>query len=104
MSLFSKVKDEVEEIDLCIVEWTCSGRVYKIPLMNGNLEAQKEFLEVADMYEAGADGKPSELAKILGEFMYKLLKMKNAVTEEEAANAATVPNCRKVFDIWLGNE
>jgi len=29
--------------------------------------------------------------------------MRNSVTEEEASDIATVPNCQKVFALWLGN-
>lgn len=104
MNLFDEVKEEVKHVDLCTKEWTCLGVTYKIPLMNGDIESQSEFLEIADKYDKGASGKPSELANVLGEFMYKLLKMANPILEDDARRIATLPNCKKVFNIWLGNE
>ena len=101
--IFSSAKKEKEEIDRCVREWACGGETYKIPLLNGDLIEQAEFLEVADKYDIGANGKPSELAAALREFMYKLLKMRNEITEEQAGKLATVPNCSKVYNIWLGN-
>ena len=103
MEIFDAVKEEVQEEDSGIVGWQCNGTVYKIPLMNGSRSKQKEFLEYADKYEKAADGLPSELVDVLGEFMYRLLKMKNEVTKGECEDISTVPNCRQVYDLWLGN-
>jgi hypothetical protein len=103
MEIFDAVKEEVQEEDSGIVGWQCNGTVYKIPLMNGSRSKQEEFLEYADKYEKSADGLPSELVDVLGEFMYRLLKMKNPVTKEECEDISTVPNCQQVYNLWLGN-
>lgn len=104
MNVFDNAKKEIRDIDTCVKDWACNDRTYKIPLMNGSLSKQKGFLEYADKYDKSADGLPSELVAILGEFMYRLLKMRNEVTKVECEDIATVPNCKKVYDLWLGNE
>ena len=103
MSVFDDAKKEVEEIEAGVTLWQCGGKTYKIPMLNGDIDGQKRFLAVADKYELGASGKPSELALALREFMYELLSLRNNVTEDEAGSIATVPNCSRVYNIWLGN-
>ena len=104
MSLADAVKSEVEDIDTNVKQWGCNGKFYNIPLMSGDLEAQAGFAPYADKFDEGNTGSPSELMKFLGEFMYELLKMKNAVDKAECKKIATLPNCKAVFEIWLGLE
>ena len=101
MSIFNKAKKEIEEIESEVQSWYCNGKEYKIPVINGDYESQKEFIDVADKYDARVAGKPSDIVKVLREFMYKMLKMKNDITEDEAGKIASVKRCQEVYAIWL---
>ena len=102
MSIFSKAKDEVGKLDDGVRDWTCHGETYKVPLLNGDMETQKNLLDIADKYDEGVSGLPSEIAKILGDFMYELLVLRNDVTRESARKIANKKTMEEVFRIWLG--
>jgi len=104
MSLFKNAKKEVEELDLCVSEWTCKGKVFKIPLINGVMKGNERLAELGDKIDAGFKGAPSELIPFMGDFMVELLSKLNHIDEDlfrEIANPVTVG---KVFKVWYGQE
>ena len=103
MSLADAISGEVNNEDLGVKTWNCNGVVYKIPLLCGDMEMQKDLLEIADKYDSAISGSPSEIAVILGEFMWQLLKLKNDVDEKTARSIANKSTLETVFAIWLGN-
>lgn len=102
MSVFDDAKEEVGKLDDGICQWSYGGRVYEIPLLNGDVQAQKNLLDIADKYDEGVSGLPSEIAKILGDFMYELLILRNNVTRIDAQKMANKKSIEQVFGIWLG--
>ena len=103
MSLFDKLKSDISDNDLGVKIWQCNGEHYKIPLLCGDLEMQKDLLDIADKYDQAVEGKPSEIAKIIGDFMWELLRLKNDVDEKTARSIANKNTLDEAFSIWLGN-
>lgn len=98
---FDDAKQEATGEDMGIKTWTCCGVDYKIPLLNGDIEGQADLLAVADRYDSGMSGKPSELAEVMGLFMWEILKLKNSVDEKTARSLANKKTIQEVLDIWI---
>ena len=99
----SEVMTDVSDQDLGVQIWVCNGISYKIPLLNGDLIGQAELLIVADKYDDEISGTPTQVATIIGSFMYELLKLNNDVSEREVRKIANPKTVSEVYGIWLGN-
>ena len=97
-----EAKTEVHDIDLGVKNFVCCGKSYKIPMLNGDLIGQEELLKVADRYDTEVSGLPSEIAKLIGDFMYQILKLENDIDELEARKIANSKTVSKVYNLWLG--
>jgi len=101
MSIFSKAKEEVSAIEMGHQEWTCQGTVYMVPFLSGDRTGQERLYELADAYDKGISGLPSEISDMLGEFMYEILKILNDVTRQEVGKLANKKTIQEVINIWL---
>ena len=99
--MFSKAKKEVEAIEMGHREWTCQERTFMVPYLSGDRTGQEKLYELADRYDKGIKGLPSEISDLLGDFMYEILRILNDVSREEVGKLANKKTIQEVINIWL---
>lgn len=99
--MFNKARKEVDSIQMGHTEWSCCDRVYNVPFLSGDRTGQERLYELADAYDKGISGLPSEISDMLGEFMYEILKILNDVSRQEVGKLANKKTIQEVINIWL---
>ena len=98
----NEVVNDVKSKDLGVTIWACAGEEYKIQMLNGDLIGQDKLVIVADKYDDEIQGTPTQIAKIIGDFMFELLILQNDVTRVTAGKIANPKTVSEVYGLWLG--
>lgn len=110
MSQFAEIKAQAMDDASCTVEWSRGGIVFKVALLNGDVEGQRSARKACDQFwgiskdEEGnllIDESHDATSEQQYNLLYEILKLKNPIDEDLIGTLAVYPNCIELYQLFL---